>query len=193
MTTTEELSVGTFVFVFIEIVNSTFMFHIHAISQCTNQRNQSMHGFCTYTGLIATVFTCTCHEITYNLSWLSFHFSLPQQKWLILTNSLIIHHWMQRLRYSIGVSPISSPFYCPFQVKVEDSGKPPLSSTTYVALEVREAILHPPVVISPRNFTVVAYEGTFPGGVIGHVRALDPDNDRLTYGLVTPEYRRMFR
>ena len=79
------------------------------------------------------------------------------------------------------------------QVKVEDGGVPPLSSTTYVRLEVHEATLHPPVVATPRNFTVVAYEDTFPGGVIGHVIARDPDYDRLQYGLVSPPLQRQFR
>lgn len=58
---------------------------------------------------------------------------------------------------------------------------PALSSTTFVRIEVHEATLHPPEVISPRNFSVISYEDTFPGGVIGHVMALDPDFDRLLF------------
>ena len=80
-----------------------------------------------------------------------------------------------------------------FQVKVEDNGVPPLSSTAYVNLQVHEAVLHPPTIISPRNFTVVAYEDTFPGGIIGHVRAQDVDNDELKYRLMSSVFRREFR
>jgi len=76
---------------------------------------------------------------------------------------------------------------------VEDSGVPPLSSFAQVKVEVHEATLSPPAVTSPLNFTVVAYEDTFPGGIIGYVKARDLDYDTLSYKIVSPLYQRLFR
>lgn len=78
-------------------------------------------------------------------------------------------------------------------MKVDDSGIPTLSSTTYVSVSVHEATLHPPEVVTPRNFTLVAYEDTFPGGIIGHVIAVDPDGDSLIFHMQSPHLQTMFR
>lgn len=84
-------------------------------------------------------------------------------------------------------------WFSSLQVSVDDSGVPPLSATTFIKVEVHEATLHPPEVVSPRNFTLISYEDYFPGGDIGQVIAFDPDQDPLIYDLKTPQLHSMFR
>uniref|UniRef100_F6T585 FAT atypical cadherin 1 n=1 Tax=Ornithorhynchus anatinus TaxID=9258 RepID=F6T585_ORNAN len=79
------------------------------------------------------------------------------------------------------------------RVKVTDSGKPPLSSTTLVDIRVIEESVHPPAILPLEILVVVAAadaatgdaaSGGYAGGVIGKVHATDQDvYDTLTYSL----------
>ena len=69
------------------------------------------------------------------------------------------------------------------EVRVWDSGSPPLSATTRVKVRVVEESRYPPLVF-PFSASVVAYQQAFPGGIIGRVTALDQDPyDTLTYSV----------
>ncbi|XP_059502538.1 protocadherin Fat 3a isoform X6 [Stegostoma tigrinum] len=68
-------------------------------------------------------------------------------------------------------------------VQAEDSGKPPLSSSTYILVNVIEESIHKPTAI-PLEIFISTIEDEFPGGVIGKIHATDQDMyDILTYGL----------
>ncbi|MBN3316900.1 FAT3 protein, partial [Atractosteus spatula] len=59
-------------------------------------------------------------------------------------------------------------------VQAKDSGKPRLSSTSYVFIRVIEESIHKPVAI-PLEIYIVTMEDEFPGGVIGKIHATDQD------------------
>ncbi|XP_048454119.1 protocadherin Fat 3a isoform X2 [Rhincodon typus] len=68
-------------------------------------------------------------------------------------------------------------------VQAQDSGKPPLSSSTYILVNVIEESIHKPTAI-PLEIFISTIEDEFPGGVIGKIHATDQDMyDILTYGL----------
>ncbi|XP_072557676.1 protocadherin Fat 3a isoform X2 [Paramormyrops kingsleyae] len=60
------------------------------------------------------------------------------------------------------------------QVQAKDSGKPPLSCTSFVFIRVIEESLHKPVAF-PLEVYIVTMEDEFPGGVIGKIHATDQD------------------
>lgn len=73
-----------------------------------------------------------------------------------------------------------APCYFVF-VKASDSGKPPLSSTSFLFVRVIGDSLFRPVT-NPLNIRVVIPTDTFPGGVIGRIVASDRDaNDVLSF------------
>ena len=77
------------------------------------------------------------------------------------------------------------------QVRVFDNGNPPLYTDTTVTVRIIEESAFPPVV-TPLDITITALEDEFPGGVIGRVKAVDPDvYDSLRFG-VAPEDQRLF-
>uniref|UniRef100_A0A3B3S9R2 FAT atypical cadherin 3 n=1 Tax=Paramormyrops kingsleyae TaxID=1676925 RepID=A0A3B3S9R2_9TELE len=59
-------------------------------------------------------------------------------------------------------------------VQAKDSGKPPLSCTSFVFIRVIEESLHKPVAF-PLEVYIVTMEDEFPGGVIGKIHATDQD------------------
>ncbi|XP_015197069.2 protocadherin Fat 3 isoform X3 [Lepisosteus oculatus] len=59
-------------------------------------------------------------------------------------------------------------------VQAKDSGKPRLSSISYVFIRVIEESIHKPVAI-PLEIYIVTMEDEFPGGVIGKIHATDQD------------------
>ncbi|XP_068122905.1 protocadherin Fat 3 isoform X5 [Hyperolius riggenbachi] len=68
-------------------------------------------------------------------------------------------------------------------IQVRDSGKPPLTSQTYVQVRVIEESVHKPSAI-PLEIYIVTMEDDFPGGVIGKIHATDQDvYDVLSYTL----------
>ncbi|XP_072433894.1 protocadherin Fat 3-like isoform X4 [Chiloscyllium punctatum] len=67
-------------------------------------------------------------------------------------------------------------------VQAQDSGKPPLSSSTYILVHVIEESIHKPTAI-PLEIFISTMEDEFQGGVIGKIHATDQDMyDILTYG-----------
>ncbi|XP_036391985.1 protocadherin Fat 3a [Megalops cyprinoides] len=60
------------------------------------------------------------------------------------------------------------------QIEAKDSGKPRLSSSTFVFVRVIEESLHKPVAF-PLEIYIVTMEDEFPGGVIGKIHATDQD------------------
>uniref|UniRef100_A0A4W3GD15 FAT atypical cadherin 2 n=1 Tax=Callorhinchus milii TaxID=7868 RepID=A0A4W3GD15_CALMI len=67
------------------------------------------------------------------------------------------------------------------QIQVMDSGWPPLSSSSFVRIQVIEESRHPPSVLSLKIY-IVTSRGNFPGGFIGKIHATDRDlHDTLTY------------
>ncbi|XP_066555368.1 protocadherin Fat 3 isoform X5 [Amia ocellicauda] len=59
-------------------------------------------------------------------------------------------------------------------VQAKDSGKPRLSSTSFVFIRVIEESTHKPIAI-PLEIYIVTMEDEFPGGVIGKIHATDQD------------------
>ncbi|XP_075448649.1 protocadherin Fat 3 isoform X3 [Ascaphus truei] len=77
-------------------------------------------------------------------------------------------------------------------VQVTDSGKPPLTSQTYVQIRVIEESIHKPTAI-PLEIYIVTMEDDFPGGVIGKIHATDQDvYDALSYALKS-EQKSLFK
>ncbi|XP_069746951.1 protocadherin Fat 3-like isoform X3 [Narcine bancroftii] len=67
------------------------------------------------------------------------------------------------------------------QVKAQDSGKPPLTSLTYILVRVIEESRHKPTAI-PLEIFISTMEDEFSGGVIGKIHATDQDMyDVLSY------------
>ncbi|XP_041440520.1 protocadherin Fat 3 isoform X2 [Xenopus laevis] len=68
-------------------------------------------------------------------------------------------------------------------VQVKDSGKPALTSQSYLHIRVIEESVHKPSAI-PLEVYIVTMEDDFPGGVIGKIHATDQDiYDVLSYNL----------
>ncbi|XP_073469084.1 protocadherin Fat 3 isoform X2 [Aquarana catesbeiana] len=77
-------------------------------------------------------------------------------------------------------------------IQVRDSGKPPLTSQTYVQVKVIEESVHKPSAI-PLEIYIVTMEDDFPGGVIGKIHATDQDiYDVLSYNLKS-EQKSLFK
>ena len=69
-------------------------------------------------------------------------------------------------------------------IQATDSGKPALSTVTYVTVEVIEPS-NPPVIASPLVISIHSREENFPGGIIGWIHAEDRDPfDTVTYEVV---------
>ncbi|XP_076869832.1 protocadherin Fat 1a isoform X3 [Brachyhypopomus gauderio] len=69
------------------------------------------------------------------------------------------------------------------QIKVSDSGRPPLVSTAFVSVHLIEESVHPPVIL-PLDVFVTTATDEYGGGVLGKIHATDQDvYDTLTYGL----------
>ncbi|XP_015819377.1 protocadherin Fat 1a isoform X4 [Nothobranchius furzeri] len=69
------------------------------------------------------------------------------------------------------------------QAQVCDSGKPQLSSTTFISVRVIEESVYPPAVLPLDIFVSIAGD-EYPGGVLGKIHATDQDvYDTLTYSL----------
>ncbi|CAH2225513.1 protocadherin Fat 3 isoform X1, partial [Pelobates cultripes] len=77
-------------------------------------------------------------------------------------------------------------------IQVKDSGKPPLTSQTFVQIRVIEESIHKPSAI-PLEIYIVTMEDDFPGGVIGKIHATDQDMyDMLSYTLKS-EQKSLFK
>ncbi|XP_053312519.1 protocadherin Fat 3 [Spea bombifrons] len=77
-------------------------------------------------------------------------------------------------------------------IQAKDSGKPPLSSQSYVQVRVIEESVHKPSAI-PLEIYIVTMEDDFPGGVIGKIHATDQDvYDVLSYALKS-EQKSLFK
>ncbi|XP_065146783.1 protocadherin Fat 3 [Paramisgurnus dabryanus] len=71
------------------------------------------------------------------------------------------------------------------EIQARDSGKPPLSSTTFVFVRVVGDSLFKPVVF-PLEINIVMAADVFPGGIIGRIYATDRDeNDVLSFSRKT--------
>ncbi|XP_042241898.1 fat-like cadherin-related tumor suppressor homolog isoform X2 [Homarus americanus] len=69
------------------------------------------------------------------------------------------------------------------EVRVWDSGTPPLHANTRVIVTVVEESRYPPTLF-PLNAAIISYRIAFPGGIIGRVTALDQDPyDTLQYSI----------
>ncbi|XP_050707145.1 fat-like cadherin-related tumor suppressor homolog [Eriocheir sinensis] len=69
------------------------------------------------------------------------------------------------------------------QVRVWDSGSPPLHTNTQVTVSVVEESRFPPTLF-PLKTVVISFRSAFPGGIIGRVTALDQDPyDTLQYSV----------
>lgn len=69
-------------------------------------------------------------------------------------------------------------------VRVWDSGSPPLYADTQVRVMVVEESRYPPTLF-PLQAAVINYRSAFPGGIIGRITALDQDPyDTLVYSIV---------
>lgn len=70
-------------------------------------------------------------------------------------------------------------------IRVFDNGSPPMFSDAKIMVKVIEESAFPPVV-QPLEVKVTVYNDEYPGGVIGKVKARDPDVfDRLVYSIVS--------
>ncbi|KAL1023572.1 hypothetical protein UPYG_G00042580 [Umbra pygmaea] len=68
-------------------------------------------------------------------------------------------------------------------VQVADSGKPQLSSTTYISIRVIDESIYPPAVL-PLDIYISVAGDEYPGGVLGKIHATDQDiYDTLAYSL----------
>ncbi|XP_053564600.1 protocadherin Fat 3 isoform X2 [Bombina bombina] len=77
-------------------------------------------------------------------------------------------------------------------IQVKDSGKPTLTSQTFVRVRVIEESVHKPSAI-PLEIYIVTMEDDFPGGVIGKIHATDQDvYDVLSYSLKS-EQKSLFK
>ncbi|XP_063862581.1 fat-like cadherin-related tumor suppressor homolog isoform X4 [Scylla paramamosain] len=69
------------------------------------------------------------------------------------------------------------------QVRVWDSGSPPLHANTHVTVNVVEESRYPPTLF-PLTSVVISFRAAFPGGIIGRITALDQDPyDTLQYSI----------
>lgn len=78
------------------------------------------------------------------------------------------------------------------RIQMADSGHPPQSSEVSVTIKVMESTVHPPQVESLTIY-VNLYNSYFNGGVIGRVKGIDNDGDRLAYSLVKASQRSSLR
>uniref|UniRef100_UPI00398E7DD0 protocadherin Fat 1-like n=1 Tax=Pristiophorus japonicus TaxID=55135 RepID=UPI00398E7DD0 len=70
------------------------------------------------------------------------------------------------------------------QVQVTDSGRPPLSSSSFINIRVIKESRYPPSVL-PLQVFIVTSSSKFPGGFVGKIHATDLDlHDTLTYSTV---------
>ncbi|KAM4700502.1 protocadherin Fat 3 isoform 2-T2 [Discoglossus pictus] len=77
-------------------------------------------------------------------------------------------------------------------IQVKDSGKPPLTSQSFIQVRVIEESIHKPSAI-PLEIYIVTMEDDFPGGVIGKIHATDQDvYDVLSYSLKS-EQKSLFK
>lgn len=71
------------------------------------------------------------------------------------------------------------------RLRVFDNGNPPQYSDTRVTVRIIEESAFPPVV-TPLDITITALGDEFPGGVIGRLKAVDPDlYDTLRFSVAT--------
>uniref|UniRef100_A0A4W3J9S8 FAT atypical cadherin 1b n=1 Tax=Callorhinchus milii TaxID=7868 RepID=A0A4W3J9S8_CALMI len=71
------------------------------------------------------------------------------------------------------------------QVQVTDSGRPPLSSSTFITVKIIEESIYPPAIL-PLEIHIATVGDEYSGGVIGKIHATDQDiYDTLTYSLAT--------
>ncbi|KAK9398936.1 protocadherin Fat 1 [Crotalus adamanteus] len=76
-------------------------------------------------------------------------------------------------------------------IKVADSGRPQLSSMSYIDIKVIEESIHPPAIL-PLEIFITIFGEEYGGGVIGKVHATDQDvYDTLTYKL-DPQMESLF-
>uniref|UniRef100_A0A3Q1I5G8 FAT atypical cadherin 1a n=1 Tax=Anabas testudineus TaxID=64144 RepID=A0A3Q1I5G8_ANATE len=84
---------------------------------------------------------------------------------------------------AVGVLNRKSKEHYLLQAQVSDSGKPPLSSTTFISVRVIEESIYPPAIL-PLDIFVSTAGDEYPGGVLGKIHATDQDiYDTLTYSL----------
>ncbi|XP_039095434.1 protocadherin Fat 2 [Hyaena hyaena] len=87
---------------------------------------------------------------------------------------------------TMGLSKRVQEWY-QLQIKVSDSGIPPLSSSTSVSVHVTEQSLYPPSAL-PLEIFITIGEEEFQGGMVGKIHATDRDpQDTLTYSLAGEE------
>lgn len=68
-------------------------------------------------------------------------------------------------------------------IQVSDSGKPQLSSTTFISVRIIEESVYPPAIL-PLDIFVTTTDDEYPGGVLGKIHATDQDiYDTLVYNL----------
>lgn len=80
----------------------------------------------------------------------------------------------------------------PLVTKAWDSGKPRLSSSSFVVVRVIGGNVFKPVVF-PLEIVIVMVEDVFPGGIIGRIYASDEDeNDKLSF-TQQPQSKSLFR
>lgn len=66
---------------------------------------------------------------------------------------------------------------------MSDSGKPQLSSTTFISVRIIEESVYPPAIL-PLDIFVTTTDDEYPGGVLGKIHATDQDiYDTLVYNL----------
>ncbi|XP_043545771.1 protocadherin Fat 1a isoform X3 [Chiloscyllium plagiosum] len=71
------------------------------------------------------------------------------------------------------------------QVQVTDSGRPPLSSSTFIKIKIIEESVYPPAIL-PLEIHITTVEDEYAGGVIGKIHATDQDvYDTLAYSLAS--------
>ncbi|XP_067842901.1 protocadherin Fat 1a isoform X1 [Heptranchias perlo] len=71
------------------------------------------------------------------------------------------------------------------QVQVTDSGRPPLTSSTFIGLKIIEESIYPPAIL-PLEIHITTIGDEYGGGVIGKIHATDQDiYDTLTYSLAS--------
>uniref|UniRef100_UPI00398EB0C5 protocadherin Fat 1a isoform X2 n=1 Tax=Pristiophorus japonicus TaxID=55135 RepID=UPI00398EB0C5 len=78
------------------------------------------------------------------------------------------------------------------QVQVTDSGRPPLTSSTFIRLKIIEESIYPPAIL-PLEIHITTVGDEYAGGVIGKIHATDQDiYDTLTYSLPTSNMENSF-
>lgn len=79
-----------------------------------------------------------------------------------------------------------------FTSKAWDSGKPRLSSSSFVVVRVIGGSVFKPVVF-PVEIIIVIVEDVFPGGIIGRIHASDEDENDVLSFKQQPQPKSMFR